>query len=912
MADQLLETKLYHPRLRRALVARPHLRERLDRGAAGTLTLVAAPPGFGKTTLLAEWLAAPPGEARHVAWLSLDPGDNRPAAFWAYLIAALRAAAPGVGAGALALLESPQPPPIEAILAALLNELATLPRDVILVLDDYHAIDAPEIHAGLAFLLDHLPATLHLVIAGRADPPLPLARLRARGELAEIRAADLRFAPEEAAAFLNGAMGLALAAADVATLEARTEGWIAGLQLAALSLQGRADAAGFIRAFAGDDRYVLDYLAEEVLQRQPAAIRNFLLQTSILDRLSETLCDAVTGQGDSGGMLAALERGNLFVVPLDDKRRWYRYHHLFADVLRAHLLDEQPERVPELHRRASAWHEQHDLADEAIRHALAAGDDARAADLVERVGQAMFRGRWQASVLGWLRALPDEQLRRRPVLSVWYAHALLSAGDFADVEDRLRDAERWIDTPEAGRGCAGSPAAMVVVDEEEFRRLPGRIAIARAGQAMARGDLATTAHHARRVLALVPEDDHLLRGGALGFLGLAAWASGDLETAHQTFAEGMALLRRAGNFADVVGGSLALADIRIAQGRLREAARTFERALQLAAEQGVPSMRGTADMHVGLAELHHEWGDPDGATRHLRRAEEQGEHTGFPQHPHRRRVAAARLRGAQGDPDAALALLDEAERLYVGDFHPEVRPIAALRARVWLAQGRLADAEDWARERGLSTDDDPSYLREFEHLTLARVLLARSASDRARRSDDEAMGLLARLLRAAEMGERLGSVVEILALQALAHRARGDLPAALVPLERALTLAEPEGYVRLFVDEGPPMAALLEAAAKRGIAPGYIGRLLSTFGKPTEATPVKQDLIEPLSERELAVLRLLATDLDGPAIARELLVSPNTMRTHTKNIYGKLGVNSRRAAVSRAEELHLLSRARKH
>lgn len=912
MVSPLLETKLYLPRPRRALVPRTRLRARLDRGAEATLTLVCAPAGFGKTILLAEWLAAAPDEARPAAWLSLDQGDNQSASFWTYLIAALQTAVPGIGAGALALLESPQPPRIDAVLAVLLNELGALPRDVVLVLDDYHAIEARAVQDGMAFLLDHLPPRLHLIIASRADPALPLTRLRARGELVELRAADLRFTPDEAAAFLNAAMGLDLAAADVAALEARTEGWVAGLQLAALSLRGRADVAGFIRAFAGDDRYVLDYLVEEVLQRQPAAVRDFLLHTAILDRLSGPLCDAVTGLVGCGARLASLERGNFFVVPLDDRRHWYRYHHLFADVLRAHLLDEQPDRVPELHRRASAWHAQHGEPTEAIPHALAAGDFARAAELIERAASAMARNRQQTTVLGWLKALPGALIRRRPVLSVRYAHILLAGGELAGVEDHLRDAERWLDPTADGRARPEAPAtAMVVVDDAAFRRLPASIAVARAGQALALGDVADSVRHARRVLDLAPDDDHLSRGGAAAFLGLAAWASGDLAAAHRTYAEGMAQLRRAGNITDAIAGAIALADIRIAQGCLGEARRTYERALELAAEHGAPAMRGTADMLVGLAALHREWGDLDAAAQYLRRAEEQGEHTGFPQHPYRRRVAAARLLEARGDPGGALALLDEAERQYAGDFYPEVRPVAALKAQVWLAQGRLADAEAWARERGLSAADELSYLREYEHLTLARVLLARAASDRGRRPLEEALGLLVRLLHAAEAGGRAGSVLAILVLQALAHQAHGDIAAALVSLARALALAEPEGYVRIFVDEGPPMASLLAATAKRGIAPDYARRLLAAFGLAEDSTPARQDAIEPLSERELDVLRLLGSDLDGPAIARELMVSLNTMRTHTKSIFGKLGVHDRRAAVRRAEELALLSRSRK-
>jgi LuxR family maltose regulon positive regulatory protein len=438
----LLETKFYVPRSRRDLLLRPRLSERLDRGGASKLMLVSAPAGFGKTTLLSAWLAAgpaAPSDERLVAWLSLDRADNDPASFWAYVIAALRTAASGVGESALALLHAPQPPPIETVLTVLLNDLGAIAADIVLVLDDYHVIDAREVQDGMTFLLDHLPAQLHVVIAGRADPALPLARLRARGELVEIRAAELRFTPDEAAAYFNQMMGLQLTAREVAVLEERTEGWIAALQLAALSMQGRDDVGGFIAGFAGDDRYVVDYLVEEVLQRQPDRAQTFLQQTSILGRLSGPLCDAVTGQGGSKAMLETLDRGNLFLVPLDDRRRWYRYHHLFADVLQARLLDEQPSQVPGLHRRASAWYQQNGEQPEAIRHALAAGDFGRAADLVELAIPAMRRSRQEAAVRGWLEVIPDELIRVRPVLGVALAAALLGRGELEGVESRLRD-----------------------------------------------------------------------------------------------------------------------------------------------------------------------------------------------------------------------------------------------------------------------------------------------------------------------------------------------------------------------------------------------------------------------------------------------------------------------------------------
>jgi LuxR family transcriptional regulator, maltose regulon positive regulatory protein len=786
-----------------------------------------------------------------------------------------------------------------------------VPNDIVLVLDDYHEVETPDIGPGMAFLLEHLPTQIHLVITTRADPALPLGRLRGRGELAEIRAADLRFTPDEAAAYLNEAMGLDLADRDVAALEGRTEGWIAALQLAALSMQGRDDVAAFIAGFAGEDRYIVDYLADEVLHRQPGDVRSFLLETSILGRLSGPLCDAVTSLDGGKAMLEALDRGNLFLVQLDDRRRWYRYHQLFADVLRAHLLDEQPDRVPVLHRRASEWYEQNGERSEAIRHALAAEDFARAADLVELAIPAIRQSRQEAAAVAWLRALPDEVIASRPVLSVHYAGVLLLSGQFEGAEARLADAERWLDPmAEARQAPNPSSTSMVVVDEEEFLRLPGAIAVYRAARALAAGDVAGTIRHAQRALDLASEDDPLGRGSATGLMGLAYWTSGDLEHAHRSYAECMANLEIAGFISDTLGCAIALADIRIAQGRPGDAMRTYERALQRASASGVPALRGTADMHVGLSELYLEQNDLAAALQHLQTSREFGEHAGLPQNAYRERVAMARIRTAEGDLDPALDLFVEAEREYLSDYFPEVRPIAALKTRIWIAQGRLVEAQGWVREQGLSAEDDLSYLREFDHVTLARVLLAKSKPGDADGSLREATGLLARLLQAAEEGGRMRSVIDLLVLQALADRRRGDLGAALVPLGRAVTLAEPEGYVRLFVDEGPPMAALLEAVARQRIAPTYVRRLLSAFGGGESTERVQQALIEPLSDRELDVLRLLGTDLDGPEIARELVVSLNTVRSHTRNIYAKLGVNNRRAALRRAEELDLLAHAR--
>ena len=918
MANPLVETKLYLPRPRRSLVTRPRLSGRLSRGSDARLILISAPAGFGKTTLLTAWLAAMDTETRSVAWLSLDESDRQPATFWTYVITALQTAVPGIGADALTLLQSAQPP-IETILAAVLNELAATPNAIDLVLDDYHLVDGPDLRAGMVFLLEHLPPHVHLVISSRADPLLPLARLRARGELVEVRAADLRFTPEEVAAYLNDVIGLDLTAQDIDALEGRTEGWIAALQLAALSMQGRTDIGAFIAGFASDDRYIVDYLVEEVLQRQTQQVRTFLLRTCLLDRLNGALCDAVTGEPGGKATLESLDRANLFLVPLDDNRHWYRYHHLFADMLQAHLSDERAEEVIELHRRASQWYDQNGQPSPAVRHAVAAGDIERAADLVELAIPALQRNRQEATIRGWLDAIPYEVVRMRPVLAVGLIGALMAGNEFEGIEGRLRDAERWLEPAiRESKVPQARSEEMVVVDEHELTRLPGVIETYWAALALVGGDTSATLRHAQLAIDRAADEDHVVRASASALSGLALWGRGDLEAAHRAYSACVEGLLRAGHLSDVLGCSITLADIRITQGRLGEALRTFERALQLAQEARTV-LRGTADMHVGVSQIACERGELQAATQYLLRSQELGEHTGLPQNPYRWRVAMARIRESQGDLAGALTLIDEAQRVYVGDFSPNVRPVPALRARVLAAQRRCGEALDWAREQNLSVDENLSYVREFEHVTLARVLLAQYASDGDTSSLNEASRLLQRLLPAAVAGGRTGTVIEILVLQSLTHHAGGDTPGALAPLEQALTLAEPEGYVRVFVGEGRPMASLLTAVIRKRVGWDYVRRLLTTCddddGTAQTATPGEpatnpsRGLVEPLSERELDVLRLLATDLDGPDIARQLFVSVNTMRTHTRSIYAKLGVNSRRAAVSRAEELSLLSRS---
>ena len=594
-------TKLYIPPPRPNIVLRPRLIERLERGpvAHAELTLISASAGFGKTTLVSEWVA---GCERPVAWLSLDEGDNDPARFLTYLVAALQTIAPKIGEGVLAALQSPQPPPTESILTTLLNEIAAIPDNFILVLDDYHVIDSEPVDQALTFLLDHLPPQMHLVIATREDPSLPLARLRARGQLTELRAADLRFTPAEAAEFLNQMMDLNLSAENIAALETRTEGWIAGLQLAALSMQGREDIASFIQAFTGSHRFVLDYLVEEVLQHQPEHIRSFLLQTAILDRFCAPLCNAVTEREDGKEMLDVLERSNLFLIPLDDKRQWYRYHHLFADVLQTHLMEAQPDRVAALHRRASAWYERNGLRSDAIRHALAAKDFERAAGLIELAWPAAEEGSIQpATWLGWVKTLPDELVHARPVLNVWYAYALLGSGEMEAAEARLKDAERWLEPADTMKVQLETPSVeMVVVDQEQFKSLPAAIAVGRAYIAQALGNIPDTVRYASRVLELVPEGDHFRHGQASMLLGMTYWASGDLEAANRVFADYTMKLRTAGNIPDAISTTVVLADIRLALGRLHEAISTIEQLLQFVMDQGEPISPDTADLHQGI------------------------------------------------------------------------------------------------------------------------------------------------------------------------------------------------------------------------------------------------------------------------------------------------------------------------
>jgi LuxR family maltose regulon positive regulatory protein len=873
--------------------------------------LVSAPAGFGKTTLLARWLAEAEGQ-RSVAWLSLEDVDSEPARFWTYLVTAVQRAVPAVGASALALLQTRQPA-LDTVLATLINELSASPTELDVVLDDYHLVDSPDLQPSVAYLLDHLPPHVHLVISTRGDPSLPLARLRVRGELVEIRAADLRFTLAEVAAYLNDVAALDLTPGDIAALETRTEGWIAALQLAALSLRGRADTGAFIADFAGDDRYIVDYLAEEVLSRQPPQVRDFLLQTSILDRLSGPLCQAVTGNTASQKMLEHLDRANLFLVPLDGTRRWYRYHHLFAEVLTAHLSDGRPEEAAELHRRASRWYDETGDPVPAVRHAVASGDIGRAADLAELAVPALQRGRQEATIAAWLEVIPDEVVQTRPVLAFGLIAALMSSGQFTGAEERIDDLEQRLPTPGPDGHTREPPPGTIVVDRAQWDRIPAALELHRSALSLVHDDPAAAIAHADRATSAAAAGDHLTRAGAAATAGLARWACGDLEEAHRSYATCVDGLRRDGHISDVLGSSITLADIRITQGRLTDALQTYQDALRLADDDPLPVTRGTADMHVGISGVACDRNDLATAARHLQRSREIGDAGGLPQNPYRWRAAEARLHAAHGDVPRALELLDEAEQVYFGDFAPNVRPIAARRARLHLALGDLASATSWAATHHLAAEDELSYMREFEHITLAMVLLARHGTGHSAAAVHAARRLLDRLLAAAVAGGRTGNVIDILVQLALACRAAGERSGAAALLGRALALGEPEGHVRVFLDAGPDLTSVVHSVGPDSPGGRHARAVLAagsdsprTDDRPHIPPTPAQPLVDTLSERELDVLRLLESDLGGPDIARELSVSVNTVRTHTRHIYAKLGVTTRRAAVREAARLGLL------
>jgi LuxR family maltose regulon positive regulatory protein len=896
MSTPILATKLYIPPPRPKIVLRPRLIERLNEGLHRTsgVTLISAPAGFGKTTLVSEWVA---GCERPAAWLSLDEGDNDPTRFLTYLVAALQTLAlsprrgsevegiaANIGAGVLGALQSPQPPPAELLLTTLLNEITTVPDNFVLVLDDYHAIDSKPVDQALTFLLKHLPPQMHLVIATREDPNLPLARLRALGQLTELRAADLRFTPDEAGTFLNQVMGLGLSAEEVTSLETRTEGWIAGLQLAALSMRGREDVHGFIRAFTGDNRYIMDYLVEEVLQRQSERVRSFLLQTSILDWLSGPLCDAVTGQEEGNVLLEALERGNLFVSPLDDKRHWFRYHQLFADVLHTHLMEEQPDRVPTLHRRASEWYEHNGLEIEAFQHAAAANDVERAERLMEGEGMPLqFRGA-MAPVLHWLESLPTEVLDARPSLRVTYASALTFVGKpVSNIEEILQAAEAALQDAEP---------------DDKTRDLVGHVAAIRAMLAVPQNQVETIIAQSRRALEYLDPDNLPVRTTTTWTLGYAYQLQGDRAAARRAYTEAISISQASGNIMVTLAATTCLGQVQEAENQLYLAAESYRRVLQLV---GVPPWPAACEAYLGLARICHQWNDLDSALQHGQQSLQLARQIENVDTPAACGVLLARLKLAQGDVAGAAALLAMAEQFVrKHNFVHRMPEVAAAQVLTLLHQGNLAAAAHLAQTNELPLSQARVHLAQGDPATALAVLGPLCQQVGAKGWQDEQL--------------------KVIILEAIAYHALNEEIKAVQLLGDALTLAEPGGFIRIFVDEGLPMAHLLSEASAHGMMPDYIGKLLAAIEdatkdrsarRTTEPLPSSSvlrpsSLVEPLSQRELEVLQLIAQGLSNREICERLFLALNTVKGHNRKIFGKLQVQRRTEAVARARELGLL------
>jgi LuxR family maltose regulon positive regulatory protein len=894
--DVLLATKLYMPGPRPGQVPRPRLLARLDEGVARGLVLVCAPAGYGKTVLLADWTRL---RGQPVAWLSLDAGDNDPARFWRHAVAALDRACPGTGEQVAPLLGPPAPTSFQGLVMALINELAA--DEALLVLDDYHVIGSPRVHESLAFLLEHRPAGICVVLASRTDPPLPLARLRARGQLTEIRVAELRFTRAEAAELLQYAAS-ALPDASVAALAARTEGWVAGLQLAALSLRGQDDAAAFVAAFTGSHRYVLDYLAEEVLEGQDKQLRTFLLETSLLERLSGPLCDAVTGREGSQALLEEAERAGLFVIPLDEVRGWWRYHHLFAGLIRARLQEEKPGGVPVLHRNAAAWYQEHGLADDAIGHAVAAGEMLWAARIIEQHFDMVYSIRGEAATIHrWLSVLPAEVVRSRPRLLLAQALMAATSGHIEVVEPLLDAVEcappDWTDEPfEPTAGVAAS----------HLINVPATTTLHRGYLAQVHGDAEATAAFAAQALAESKPEERMLSASAHGFLAVAEWLRGRLAEAERAFASSVTEWREIGQLTITAWGYYSLALVRRAQGRLDAAALTCERALDTLVTTGRP-LPAAGLGYVGLADIAYQRDELDSALRYATEGIALCRQFVYTPPLANGLATLAMIRQATGDPAGALEAITEAGQAAPGPAGM-LNPVPAQRARLLLAQGDLAAAARFPPENGLGPDDEPNYAREPGHLVLARILLAQDRPG-------QALALLDRLHAAAAAQGRTGSLIETGALRALALAAAGDEAAAVTALAGALLLACPQSQVRVFADEGPPMAALLGrliAAQRTGQAAadvplGYLARLQRAFGPGQPARgPISPAIVDPLTSREFEVLTMMAAGQSNQAIARELVVTLDTVKKHVGHVLGKLGAANRTEAVARARELSLI------
>jgi LuxR family maltose regulon positive regulatory protein len=863
----IIATKLYTPPSRLGVVSRPRLIEQLDRGLHCKLTLISASAGFGKTTLVSEWLADCEYPA---AWLSLDDGDNDLARFLTYLFAALQTMEVNIGEGVFTSLHSPQPPAIESILTAVLNEISIVANDFILILDDYHVIDAPQIDHALTFLLEHMPLQMHLVIITREDPNVPLSRMRVRNQLSELRVADLRFTSNEAADFFTQVMGLNLSLEDIALLETRTEGWIAGLQLAAISMQGHKDASHFIKSFTGSHHFVLDYLVEEVLQQQSENVQNFLLYTSILDRLCGPLCDAVLFDLSVSGQetLKYLERANLFIVPLDNERRWYRYHHLFAELLRQRLY-QSVNTAAELHIRASIWYEDNGFEVEAFHHAVSANDIERAARLVEGAGMPLhFRGA-VSPVLNWLESQPAAVLDARPSLWVMYASALIFVGQLAGVEQKLQAAE----------------AALQGADlDDKNRDLAGHIAAIRATVAVTQHQVETIIVQSHRALEYLHPHNLPVRTATTWTLGHAYMLQGNRFAAREAYNEAISISEKIGHIIIAIAATIGLGLVQERENQLHDAVQTYRRVLELA---GDPTLPVACEAHLGLARIFYEWNDMDTAEQYGQQSVQLARQLQNTDRFAACEVFLARLKLAQGDLAEATAILAKSVQFVQRHNFVYLMPeVAAVQVLALLHKGDLKAAARLAQAQELSVSQ-------------ARVCLAQGDTAAA-------LALLEPLSKQAEVKDWIDERLKIMILQAVALHAHGDKDKAVQLLGDALTLAEPGGFIRLFVDEGLPMAKLLSELAAQRIRPNYVRKLLAVFKVEDHTTTTAQSLVEPLSERELHVLQLVAQGLSNREISEQLFLALSTVKGHNRIIFDKLQVQRRTEAVARARELGLL------
>jgi len=887
VTERVIRTKLFVPPLGPNLVSRPRLTGQLDQAldSGCCLVLLSAPAGFGKTTLVSEWVVH---SDLAYTWLSLDKADNDPLRFLTYLVAAMQMIIPGIGIDVLNELRAPgvalgsRPAQIESALTILINEVTQVQEHFIVVLDDYHAIEAPAVHAAVSFLLEHMPTQMHLVIASRIDPPLTIARLRGQGQLAEIHATDLGFALDEATIFLREAMDLDLSASQVSALEKRTEGWIAGLQLAALSIRGCGDASDFIQAFTGSHRYILDYLTEEVLSHQSEDIQSFLKQTSILNRLSGSLCDAVAEREDSQKMLETLEAANLFIIPLDEERRWYRYHHLFADLLRQHLQREKGDLLPGLHRRASEWYEKNGQIPEAVDHALAAQEFERAADLVERTAWALLTRGELATVLGWISGLPYELMHTRARLAFFHSWAMDHSGEVDRVEECLTGVD--------------------------LREVAGEVATVRAHVAAVRGNTAQSIALAQEATRQLPADNLFLRGLVAQTLGLAHHWGGNPGAAAQALTQAIELSRAAGQTTLTVTALAFLGRALVVQGKLRQAVDTYQEVLELVVPQISRPVPYASIAYVGIAGALYEWNDLDGALRYAKEGIKRSQASGFIPYQLVGNIFSARVHLARGDLPQALESFHQAEYLEQNCDYAYVNALLdELRIRLWVARENLAAAEEWVQAHWSRQVDDISLAQELEQITVAGALIKQSSSANNNAANDigKALNLLSHLLEKAESAGRLPNMIKIMVLQALALQTCGDNIRALSTLEQALSLAEPECFRRTFLDEGESMSRLLYQARQQKIMPEFSASLISASNASSQFSA--EGLVEPLSEREFEVLRLIAAGLSNQEIAQELVIAVSTVKSHINHIYGKLGVRSRTQAVARAQSLGLLS-----